>query len=169
MGYSDVHLGEVDKKRLEHDVGFTKEFLFACDNYLDFRFKECCRKDDPQDESLYNQSEAQGDVIDDCHFDENERERGHQILELVEVSSFVAAMPNNSCEPVYMIKITEKENTAEKMKFSVKDFFSKCDQIRRFLRIWSYLLKKSLTENFIFCAVEADEEVNDLYGYPKTT
>ena len=43
--------------------------------------------------------------------------------------------------------------TAQKMKFSVKNFFSKCDQIRRFLRIWSHLLKKSLMENFIFCAV----------------
>ena len=34
-------------------------------------------------------------------------------------------------------------NTAQKMKFSIKDFVSKCDQIRRFLRIWSHLLKKS--------------------------
>ena len=41
------------------------------------------------------------------------------------------------------------------MKFSIKDFFSKCDQIRRKLGIWSYLLKKPLTENFIFRAVEA--------------
>ena len=41
------------------------------------------------------------------------------------------------------------------MKFSVKDFFSKCDQIRRELRIWSHLLKKSLMGNFIFCAVKA--------------
>ena len=32
--------------------------------------------------------------------------------------------------------------TAQKMKFSIKDFFSKCDQIRSFLRIWSHLLKK---------------------------
>ena len=39
------------------------------------------------------------------------------------------------------------------MKFSIKDFFSKCDQIPKKLRIWSYLLKKSLLENFIFCAV----------------
>ena len=39
------------------------------------------------------------------------------------------------------------------MKFFIKDFFSKCDQIRNFLRIWSSLLKKSLIENFIFCAV----------------
>ena len=40
------------------------------------------------------------------------------------------------------------------MKFSVKDFFNKCDQIRSFLQMWSYLLKKSLMENFIFCAVK---------------
>ena len=43
-------------------------------------------------------------------------------------------------------------STAQKMKFSIKGFFSKCDQIRNFLRIWSHLLKKSLMENFIFCA-----------------
>ena len=43
--------------------------------------------------------------------------------------------------------------TTQKMKFSVKDFFSKCDQIRSFLQIWSHLLKKSLMENFTFCAV----------------
>lgn len=34
-----------------------------------------------------------------------------------------------------------------------KDAFSKCDQIRSFLRIWSDLLKKSLKENFTFWAV----------------
>ena len=33
------------------------------------------------------------------------------------------------------------------MKFSVKDFFSKCEQIRSFLRICSHLLKKSSMEN----------------------
>ena len=30
-------------------------------------------------------------------------------------------------------------------KFSIKDFFSKCEQIRSFLQIWSNLLKKSVT------------------------
>ena len=45
-------------------------------------------------------------------------------------------------------------STTQKMKFSVKDFFSKCDQIRSLLGIWSRLLKKSLMENFIFCAVK---------------
>ena len=42
----------------------------------------------------------------------------------------------------------EETFTAQKMKFSIKDFFSKCDQIRRKL-----LLKKSLMKNFIFCVV----------------
>ena len=39
------------------------------------------------------------------------------------------------------------------MKFSIKDFFIECDQIRSFLRIWSHLLKKSLMENFNVCVV----------------
>ena len=47
----------------------------------------------------------------------------------------------------------ESTITTQKMKFSIKDFFSKCDQIRCKLRIWSHLLKKSLMENLIFCAV----------------
>ena len=38
--------------------------------------------------------------------------------------------------------------TAQKIKFCSKDFFSKCDQIRRKLR------KKSLMENCIFYAVD---------------
>ena len=52
--------------------------------------------------------------------------------------------------------------TAQKMKFSMKDFFSKCDQIRKKLRIWSNLLKKSLMENFIFCAVCAPDYATSL-------
>ena len=44
---------------------------------------------------------------------------------------------------------------AQKMKFSIKDFFSNCGQIRSFLQIWSPLLKKSLMENFIFYAVNS--------------
>ena len=44
-------------------------------------------------------------------------------------------------------------DTLQKMKFSVKGFFSKCDQIRSFLWILSQILKKSYMENFIFCAV----------------
>ena len=39
-------------------------------------------------------------------------------------------------------------STAQKMKFSIKE--SK-------LRIWPHLLKKSLMENYIFCAVHVAE------------
>ena len=39
--------------------------------------------------------------------------------------------------------------TAQKMKFSIKDF-SKCDQVRSFLRIWSHLLKKFSLETSFF-------------------
>ena len=49
---------------------------------------------------------------------------------------------------------------AQKIKFSIKDFFSKFDQIRRKLRIWSLLLKKSLTANFIFCVVYFNENTS---------
>ena len=54
-----------------------------------------------------------------------------------------------ACDEFIEIKII----TAQKMKFSIKDSFGKCSQIRRKLRIWSHLLKKSLMVNFIFCAV----------------
>ena len=39
------------------------------------------------------------------------------------------------------------------MKLSIKDLFSKCDQIHRKRRIWSHLLQKSVMENFFFYAV----------------
>ena len=41
-------------------------------------------------------------------------------------------------------------HAAQKMKFSIPDFFSKCDKIRRKLQIWSHLLKKTVMEKFIF-------------------
>ena len=44
-------------------------------------------------------------------------------------------------------------STAQKIKFPIKDFFSKCDRIRSFPRMWSHMLKKSLMKNFIFYAV----------------
>ena len=59
----------------------------------------------------------------------------------------------NVIKPWRVRKLWKAKYTAQKIKFSIKDFFSKCDQIHSFLRIWSHLLKKSLMENFIFCAV----------------
>ena len=54
----------------------------------------------------------------------------------------------------------KEDITAQKIKFSIEDFLSKCDQIRRKLRIWSYLPKKSLmvttqkTAFFVLCIVQ---------------
>ena len=48
-------------------------------------------------------------------------------------------------------------HNAQKMKFSTKHFFSKCDQILRKLRMWSHLLKETSMENFIFRAVSLEE------------
>ena len=44
-------------------------------------------------------------------------------------------------------------HAAQKLKFSIKDFFTKYEQICNFLRIWSYLLKNSLMGNIVSCAV----------------
>ena len=55
-----------------------------------------------------------------------------------------------SCEVWETVNNTYFEDSAQKMKFSIKDFFSNWDQIRMRLRIWSHLLKKSLIVNFIF-------------------
>ena len=44
--------------------------------------------------------------------------------------------------------------TGQKMKFNITELHSS------FLRIWSHLLKKSVMENFIFCAVIIDENVS---------
>ena len=37
------------------------------------------------------------------------------------------------------------------MKFYIKDFFSKHEEIHRKLQTWSHLLNKSLKGNFNFC------------------
>ena len=42
--------------------------------------------------------------------------------------------------------------SAQKMIFSITDFFTECDQIRSFLRIWSHLWKRRVMENPIFCS-----------------
>ena len=43
------------------------------------------------------------------------------------------------------------------MKFCITNFLSKCGQIRSSPRILSYLLKKSVMENFIYCAVTSEK------------
>ena len=65
-------------------------------------------------------------------------------------------------------EILAMQTTAQKVKFSIKDFFSKCDQICRKLRIWSHLLKKSLMGNFLFYSADifvilADQRVATIW------
>ena len=52
----------------------------------------------------------------------------------------------------FFLKNIEKKfvSCTKKKKFAVKDFFSKCEQIRRKLRICSHLEKKFRMENIIF-------------------
>ena len=42
-----------------------------------------------------------------------------------------------------------KTSTAQKMKFSISDFLSKCDQIRSLLRIWSPADLVTFTEEIL--------------------
>ena len=49
--------------------------------------------------------------------------------------------------------IKDLTSTANKMKFSIKEFFIKCEKFTVSCGIFSHLLKKSLTENFNFYAV----------------
>ena len=49
------------------------------------------------------------------------------------------------------------------MKFSIKNFFSKCDHICSFRHIWSNLLKKFLMEQLIFFAVKAENLITQLF------
>ena len=56
-------------------------------------------------------------------------------------------------------------NNAQKMKFSIKDLFSKRDQIPKKLGIWSHLLKKLLLENFFF----GGSETLNIYTNPANT
>ena len=51
------------------------------------------------------------------------------------------------------------------MKFSIKDLFSKCDQIRSFVRIWSHLPKKFLMENFFFLCSEKVQHLKVHFYY----
>ena len=54
----------------------------------------------------------------------------------------------------YYTKLALETATAQKIKFSIKDFFNKCDQIR----MRKSLLKKFLVEIFTFCAVYVQQK-----------
>ena len=59
--------------------------------------------------------------------------------------------------------------TTQNMKFSIKNLSSKCHWIRSFLRHWSHLLKKSLMEKFIFCAIYGRKSLEMFYFWQHIT
>ena len=59
---------------------------------------------------------------------------------------------------VFYYSAQTQNYAAQTMKFSIKNFFSKRDQILSFLPIWSHLLKKSLSEILIFYAVSDSKD-----------
>ena len=61
----------------------------------------------------------------------------------------------------FKLSFTNTFKHCTKKTFFMKDFFSKCDQIRSLLQIWSYLLKEFFIENIIFlCSEEVKVAVN---------
>ena len=44
------------------------------------------------------------------------------------------------------------------MKLPIKDLFSKCNQIRKLLRIWLHLLMELLMKDFILCSFNRGEK-----------
>ena len=59
----------------------------------------------------------------------------------------------------YLHKVTNLMQQAQKLKFSIKDFSSKSDQIHRNLWIWSHLLEKFLMGNSFFCVVSLKQVI----------
>ena len=81
------------------------------------------------------------------------------------LSSIKSPMNWNFLKLVSVSRVLDKRfgisyDTAQKMKFSITDFFCKCDQIRSCLQIWLHLLKKSLTESFIFLCSMSKSQIN---------
>ena len=61
-----------------------------------------------------------------------------------------------------------KERSESKIKFSIKDFFIKCDQTRWSQRVWSNLLKISLMEDFTFCTGTVNPIMHNVEQWPPT-
>ena len=57
---------------------------------------------------------------------------------------------SNSYEKLILMGDFNMTTTAQKMKFSIKYFFSKCEQIRRKLRIWSNFTEEILNGKLHF-------------------
>ena len=68
------------------------------------------------------------------------------------IHSLKCTVPFSLAVPLLSLAVTHCHSLSLIVKRCIA---RKCDQIRRKLQIWSHLLKKSLMENFIFCALSA--------------
>ena len=136
MSYSVIDQAAVDRKRMEKKARkidgcmvkhlfdykpgeseiYATEFLCNCDGCLDFCFEDCFRKETPLEESMLNESETSNVTTDDCYLDDSNEDRGQHVFEFVSIPPFVAVVSYNSCEPVYIIKVTEKDLAKEELK-----------------------------------------------------
>ena len=136
MSYSVIDQAAVDRKRMEKKARkidgcmvkhlfdykpgesgiYATEFLCDCDSCLNFCFEDCFRKETPLEESMLNESETSNVTTDDCYLDDSNEDRGQHVFEFVSIPSFVAVVSYNSCEPVYIIKVTEKDLAKEELK-----------------------------------------------------
>ena len=85
-----------------------KEYLCSCTSCLEFYFQECSGDDARRYSELssldyYGDDDDEGDVVD----------KTKQILDFIEVPSFVSLFSGSQNEPLYFVKVTEKD-TAEK-------------------------------------------------------
>ena len=65
---------------------------------------------------MLNESETSNVITEDCYLDEFNEDRGQYVFEFVSIPSFVAAVSYNSCEPVYIIKVAEKDLAKDELK-----------------------------------------------------
>ena len=104
-----------DYKPGESEI-YATEFLCDCDSCLDFRFEDCFREETPLEESMLNGLETSNVTTDNCYLDDSNEDRGQHVFEFVSIPSFVAIASYNSCEPVYIIKVTEKDSANKQLK-----------------------------------------------------
>ena len=84
---------------------------------------------------------------------------------LKNVVIFIQTIQRKNSKSKQLAFSTRMKFTAHKMKFSIKYFFCKNDQIQRKLQSWSYLLKESLMENFMFLCSECFPMDLDFLNY----
>ena len=84
-----------------------KEYLCSCSSCLEFNFKECSGDEEPRCSKL---------SFLDYYGDNGEHvvDKMEQILDFIEVPSFVSFFSGSQNEPLYFVQVTEK-GTAKKI------------------------------------------------------